>query len=265
MERDAHAPTLLKEFLTRTHKAVTIAQRVAIGDFVVDARIIEATAEASAWYGVEDPRQLLGQWISLVHHPEDATLGRQLSVARHYGIKVPTCYVSRIRQLDTPYSFRPVLKETTQITIGSETYWVTILSQPHDPPLAMQMHVCEHLQLPPGEDIIRFCGHWSVAEMETLLRTHPSLQGILSQFSGKKKSQKSDIGAMTSPEGSGQRPRLALIPGQTYLMPTGRYVHWCAVCGNLWRSGEALPSYCGHRTCHSPQWRTGKREGEGEG
>src|SRR5262249_44827740 len=110
VERDAQASTLLKEFLTRTHRAVTIAQRVAIGDFVVDARIIDATAEAAAWYGVEDPKQLLGQWISLVHHPEDATLGRKLSVARHYGIKVPTCYVSRIRQLCTPSNFRPVLK-----------------------------------------------------------------------------------------------------------------------------------------------------------
>jgi len=263
VERDAHAPTLLKEFLTRAHKAVTVAQRVAIGDFVVDARIIEATAEAAAWYGVEDPKQLLGQWISLVHHPEDATLGRKLSVARHYGIKVPTCYVSRIRQFHTPYGFRPVLKETTQMTIGSETYWVTILSQPRDPPLAMQLQMCEHLQLPPGEDIIRFCGYWSVAEMETLLRNHPSLQGILSQFSEKKKSQKSDTGAMLSLEGAGQRPHLVLTPGQTYLMPTGRYVHWCAVCGNLWRSGEALPPYCGHRSCHSPRWRTGTDAREG--
>ena len=263
MARDAYAPTLLEEFLTRTHKAVTIAQRVAIGDFVVDARIIEATTDAAAWYGVEDPRQLIGQWISLVHHPEDATLGRTLSVARHYGIKVPTCYVSRIRQLNTPHIFRPVLKETTQMTLGNETYWVTILSQPHDLPLAMQMQVWKHLQLPPSADITHFCGYWSVAEMETLLRNHLSLQATLSQFSEKNQSRKSDAEEMISPVGSGQHPRLVLTPGQTYLMPTGRYVHWCAVCGNLWRSGEALPPYCGHRTCHSPHWRTGKRVEEG--
>src|SRR5207247_4710844 len=95
---DEHTRTLLEEFLTRTHKAVTIAKRVAIGDFVVDARIIEATADAAAWYGSDDPKLLIGRWISLLHHPEDATLGRTLSVARHYGIKVPTRYVSRIRQ-----------------------------------------------------------------------------------------------------------------------------------------------------------------------
>lgn len=262
MVEDEHTPTLLEEFLTRTHKAVTIAKRVAIGDFVVDARIIEATADAAAWYGVDDPKLLIGTWISLLHHPEDAKLGRTLSVARHYGIQVPTRYVSRIRQVTTPYTFRPVLKDTTQMTIGSETYWVTVLSQPHEPPLALQLHVCEHLQLPPGEDVARFCGCLSVAEMQTLLSTHPAIEGTLSQISDKNESQKSHKTETPPPMGVGQRPHLTLAPGQTYLMPTGRYVHWCAVCGNLWRSGEAQPPYCGHRTCHSPHWRTGTCERE---
>ena len=53
-----------------------------------------------------------------------------------------------------------------------------------------------------------------------------------------------------------------LAPGQTYQMPTGRYLHWCAVCGNLWRSNEAQPEYCGHRHCHSPYWQTGTPAGE---
>ena len=263
MVGDEHTPTLLEEFLTRTHKAVTIARRVAIGDFVVDARITEATAEAAAWYGLDDSKLLIGCWISLLHHPEDAALGRTLSVARHYGIKVPTRYVSRIRQVTTPHLFRPVLKDTTQMTIGSETYWVTVLAQPDEPPLAQQMHVCEHFQIPSAEDVTRFCGHLSVAEMQTLLRTHPSIEEVLSQISDKKESQKSHKTGMPLARDSGQLPSLTLMPGQTYLMPTGRYVHWCAVCGNLWRSGEALPPYCGHRSCHSPRWRTGTGAREG--
>ena len=257
---DEQTTTLLEAFLTRMHKAVTIAKRVVIGDLVVDARIIEATADAAAWYGLDDPKLLIGQWVSLLHHPEDATLGRTLSVARHYGIKVPTRYVSRIRQVTTPQTFRPVLKDTTQIAIGSETYWVTVLAQPNAPPLAQQMHVCAHFQLPPPEDVLRFCGHLSVAEMQTLLRTYPSigaLESPLSQISDKKESQKLHKTARAPSNDSRPRPPLTLTPGQTYLMPAGRYVHWCAVCGNLWRSGEALPVYCGHRSCHSPRWRTG--------
>jgi hypothetical protein len=263
---DEQTATLLEAFLTRMHKAVTIAKRVVIGDLVVDARIIEATADAAAWYGLDDPKLLIGQWISLLHHPEDATLGRTLSVARHYGIKVPTRYVSRIRQVTTPQTFRPVLKDTTQIAIGSDTYWVTVLAQPNAPPLAQQMHVCAHFQLPPPEDVIHFCGHLSVAEMQTLLRTHPSigaLESPLSQISDKKESQKLPKTAQAPSNDSGPRPPLTLTPGQTYLMPTGRYVHWCTVCGNLWRSGEPLPVYCGHRACHSPRWRTGTSAREG--
>jgi hypothetical protein len=30
-----------------------------------------------------------------------------------------------------------------------------------------------------------------------------------------------------------------LVPGQMYRMPTGQYIHWCVVCGNLWRSRKA--------------------------
>jgi hypothetical protein len=206
---DEQTPTLLEAFLTRTHKAVTIAKRVVIGDLVVDARVIEATVDAAAWYGLDDPKLLMVQWISLLHHPEDAALGRTLSVARHYGIKVPTRYVSRIRQVTAPQAFRPVLKDTTQITLGSETYWVTVLAQPNEPPLAQQMHVCEHFQLPPTEDVIRFCGHLSVAEMQILLRTHPSIEALespLPQISAKKESQKSHKTARLSSRGSGQRP-----------------------------------------------------------
>ena len=53
-------------------------------------------------------------------------------------------------------------------------------------------------------------------------------------------------------------PAAGLVPGQTYRMPTGRYIHWCIVCGNLWRSRQAQPVHCGHRSCHSLYWRTGK-------
>jgi len=51
---------LLKAFLTHKHRAITIAQRVAIGTLVVDARIIDATPEAAAWYGMADPQSLIG-------------------------------------------------------------------------------------------------------------------------------------------------------------------------------------------------------------
>lgn len=249
---------LMKEFVTRRHHAITIAQRIAVGSLVVDARIVEATAEAAMWYGLPAPQQLIGRWISLLHHPDDATLGRTLSAARHYGIKVPTRYVSRICQAHAPDTYRPVLKDTTQITLGDETYWVTVLSEPTEPPLALQMSLCEHWQLPQGADATQFYGQLSVAEMETILRSQTPASLGPSQISSSILSQKSEGAISGVTKKSGERHGPSLVPGRTYLMPTGRYIHWCAVCGNLWRSRDPQPQQCGHRTCHSPHWRTGK-------
>jgi hypothetical protein len=257
VQRDVSA--LMREFVTRKHRAVTIAQRIAIGTLVADARIIDATAEAAAWYDMADPAHLIGQWISLLHHPDDAQLGRELSVARHLGLQVPTRYVSRIWQAHAPGTFRPVLKDTTQIRLGTETYWVTVLAEPTEPPLALQPTLRAHWHLPPSEDVTRFCGQMSVAEMETLLRDHTRTPFERSHISDTSISQKSRHATTALDSGVlEQGALLFLTPGQTYRMPTGRYIHWCKVCGNLWRSDEAMPIQCGHRRCHSPHWQTGR-------
>jgi hypothetical protein len=249
---------LMKAFVSRRHRAVTIAQRMVIGTLVVDARIIDATPEAAAWYGVAEPQHLIHRWISLVHHPDDAKLGRTLALARHLGIVVPTRYVSRIAQLQTPGTFRAVLKDTTQLTVGNETYWITVLLEPTEPPLALQSSWHAHWPVPPSEEVTRFCGHLSVADMEALLYDQRMDTPRLSQITTADASQKSSdalaslLGPTTPTAGN------VLRPGQTYRMPTGRYLHWCAVCGNVWRSGVAYPVQCGYRLCHSPAWRLGK-------
>lgn len=249
---------LMKAFISRRHRAVTIAQRIVVGTLVVDARIIDATPEAAAWYGVADPQYLIHRWISLVHHPDDAKLGRTLAIARHLGIVVPTRYVSRIAQLQTPGTFRPVLKDTTQITVDNETYWITVLLDPTEPPLALQSSWHTHWPAPPGEEVTRFCGHLSVADMEVLLRDQrtdiPRLSQITTTYASQKSSDPLDPLSGRMPPATGD----VLRPGQTYCMPTGRYLHWCAVCRNVWRSGVAYPVQCGYRLCHSPAWRTGK-------
>src|SRR5262245_57550560 len=102
-------PTLLASYITHTQDAVTIARRTCIGTHVVDARIVAATIKAAHWYNLESSGQLLGHWISLLHHPDDARLGRVLSLARHCGLKAPTAYVSRIRQANSSETFRPVM------------------------------------------------------------------------------------------------------------------------------------------------------------
>src|SRR5215470_3789476 len=163
-----HLPALWDRVLAREDTAITIARRVTIGPSIGDACIIAATPAAAVWYGLADPALLIGQWISVVHHPDDTRLGRLLSVARHYGHPVPTTYVSRIRQGNTQ-RFRPVLKQTSQLECDDETYWLTRLSEPHEPPLALQPHIWQEVHLVGAERASQFSGRASVADLEQIL------------------------------------------------------------------------------------------------
>jgi transcriptional regulator with XRE-family HTH domain len=94
-------------------------------------------------------------------------------LARYYGVSVPTTYVSRVRQLHAPHTFRRVLKDTTQMTVGTETYWITKLRAPQGPPLATQLDVAQAFPIPEGEQALRFCGYMSVADVDHLLHERP--------------------------------------------------------------------------------------------
>jgi len=163
-----HLSSLWDTLLAREETAMTIARHVKIGTYIGDACIIAATPAAAAWYSVADPALLIGQWISVIHHPDDARLGRLLSVARHYGHRVPTAYVSRIRQGNT-HRFRPVMKQTSQLECDGERYWITRLSEPQEPPLALQQHIWQDLQLVDPDKAIAYYGKASVADMERTL------------------------------------------------------------------------------------------------
>lgn len=145
---DLDVSGLFDAFLSHTHEAVTIARRVAIGTYIADARVIAATPAAVAWYGLEEPMQLLGRWLSLLHHPEDNRLARALATARYTGLQVPTAYVSRIWQAQAPGTFRAVQKQTLQLTLEGETYWITRLTAPQETPLVLQQEVQQYLHLP---------------------------------------------------------------------------------------------------------------------
>lgn len=267
MQRDPVLASLLAEFVMQKFRAVTIAKRVPIGSYVADACIIEATPEAAVWYGWSDVKRLLGQWQSLLQHPRDAQLGRVLSLRHHLGYTVPTRYVSRIRQGDSDI-FRPVLKETTRLMLEGESYWITVLQEPTEAPLAEQIDVDRHFPLPETEETTRYTGPLSVADLEQLFHRLGlsadmpffTLELVRSHISDDSVSQKSNDANTNYCPDEKQALFLALRPGQTYRMPTGRYIHWCAVCLNLWRSNEEWPPQCGHRTCHSPYWRTGKMQ-----
>jgi hypothetical protein len=250
---DTEIAAVLEAFLTHRHQAVTIAKRVAIGTQVVDALIIEATAEAAIWYGLEHAHQLTGRWISLLHHPDDAQLGRVLSAARHHGIAVPKAYVSRIRQGKTN-QYREVMKHTTQIDVGPETYWITVLSEPKGPPLALESHRYASL-LPPAPDAEKFYGKMSVADLDATLLTLDSSFAPLDHlpYSTRCSSEKARVFSVASEPQSPRAFHIAL--GETIILASGVYAHRCARCTHIWISGHADPPRCGKRPCQQYPWR----------
>jgi hypothetical protein len=234
---DHDLPSVLHAMITQKHHAVTIAKMITVGKYVVDARIIDATPAAAAWYGVEDPKALIGYWQSQVQHRDDVWLGRVFSAARRRGMQVPTRYVSRIRQLRMPQAFTPVTKDTVQLTLGAEVYWFTVLSEPTEPPLMLQGDVWKRFDIPP--DIFSYLSScMSVADMEQALETRNTpLQTA------------AESAAMSIP-----RP-LDVALGETVVLAEGSYLHRCARCTGVWVSSKHNPIRCGKRTCQQPAWR----------
>jgi DNA-binding XRE family transcriptional regulator len=169
-----HLSGLFDAILTREQEAMTIARsrHLTLGVAFGDACIIAATPLAAAWYNLDDPAQLRGRWISQLHHPEDARLGRALSAARYLGVPVPTVYVSRIRQMPHAATFRPTLKQIRQLTVGTDTYWITRLFEPHDEaPLATQPAARTYLQMLTAPAAQQFLGALSAADVVHALQT----------------------------------------------------------------------------------------------
>lgn len=233
-------PEIISSYIRHTQHAITIAHRTCIGQHVVDARIVAATTSAAHWYGMTSPAQLLGKWISLLHHPDDARLGRVLSLARHCGLKAPTAYVSRIWQAHAPGTFRPVMKDTTQMTMEGESYWVTVLSEPkpENVPLALQPEVFQRFAVPDAQQAARFYGHMSVAELEEALAA-------------------GDVQRVTAFSSSPVPPHrmLNIALGETVLLAEGVYAHRCARCTEIWVTKNPDPVRCGKRNCQTPAWR----------
>jgi hypothetical protein len=253
-------PHALGRMLEKVSGPATIARRIEIGQYVVDAHIEYATLGAAEWYGAQHPAALVGRWISTLHHPDDMRLARLLVTARHFHgpDAAPTRYVSRIRQLHTG-AWIPVLKDTEQFQWEGETYWLTYLSQAKDPPLVEQPDRWRDLQRFESQ-AGDFMGQMTVAEMEHSLHLPPQekfsplvhqLENIVTHSE-----KKSRIPGETTPSTAS----FTLVAGGTVRLPTSQhravpfpYMHWCVRCNEIFTSKEPEPERCGK--CKNLYWR----------
>jgi len=260
VQRAYGLPHALGRMLEKVSGPATIARRIEIGQYVVDARIEYATLGAAEWYGAQHPAALVGRWISTLHHPDDMRLARLLVTARHFQgpDAAPTQYVSRIVQLHTG-AWRPVLKDTEQFQWEGETYWLTYLSPAKEPPLVEQPERWRNL-LSFEARAGAFMGQMTVAEMEHSLHGPPQeklsacvhqLENIVNR-SGKKSRDVEEPRPSTA--------AFTLVAGGTVRLPTSQhrimpfpYMHWCVRCNEIFTSKEAEPERCGK--CKNLYWR----------
>jgi hypothetical protein len=123
--QQSHDPQVAKLLEVMLHGAVTIAQLVQVSEHVVDSCIVYATAAAAALFGFARPRELVGQFISKVHHPDDALVTRHYALARLYNEWCPNPYPMRILRAPSLEPI-PVVKHVTQVMIDGILTWITV-------------------------------------------------------------------------------------------------------------------------------------------
>ena len=105
--------------------AVTIARYVILSSGAVDAQIVAATQDAAELFGFPHPRDLQGQLISHIHHPDDALRTRLYFLARLlWSTEQYNTYPMRILRGPQKRPFW-VQKRVQQVTISGQITWVT--------------------------------------------------------------------------------------------------------------------------------------------
>lgn len=105
--------------------AVTMARYVILPSGAVDAQIVAATQDAAELFGFTHPRDLQGQLISHIHHPDDALRTRLYFLARLlWGTEQYNTYPMRILRGPQKRPFW-VQKRVQQVTISGQITWVT--------------------------------------------------------------------------------------------------------------------------------------------
>ena len=268
MQPSPDLSALLRAYVEQQTDAFTVAAWVRLTDTIADAQFLLASPAGAAVYG-SLPEELVGQYVSQRHTPEDYYKGLKLATARRLGIPVPQPYPTRI--LTRNGTLRSVIKRVRMIDLAATTLWITHLLP------ASKMLPTPDSNLDPDENLQdnprRFTLSISVAEAtrafaeglphdlhERIGRETEGLQLHLpySQYTDKLRKK----GGQSVPEG------FFLEPGATVRLPQGRkgtlkrpFLHWCKVCNETSRSDDPDPAQCPRRTCRSPNWRTDRERG----
>jgi hypothetical protein len=169
-----HLLTLLK---TLPQAALTITQLVQISEQVVDGVVVYATPRAAQLFGYAHPPELVGRYLSHIHHPDDALVTRQYTLARLHHDWYPDPYPMRILRAPALEPV-PVVKHVTQVLIDGVLTWITTHT-PFDFAHPFAMPVSPAMVDRAGSAAERhLLGLAHVAHMDRVLKAH---EGIIRQ------------------------------------------------------------------------------------
>ena len=258
MQPSPDLSALLRAYVEQQTDAFTVAAWVRLTDTIADAQFLLASPAGAAVYGFL-PEELVGQYLSQRHTPEDHYKGLKLATARRLGRVVPQPYPTRI--LTRNGTLRSVIKRVRMIDLATTTLWITHLLPARKmlPTPDIDLDSPENLR----DDQQPFTLSISVAEA-----TRAFAEGLpydeargsqlylpYSQYTEEARRKN----GQPVPEG------FFLEPGATVRLPQGRksvvkrpFLHWCKVCNETSRSDDPDPAQCPRRACRSPNWRTGR-------
>jgi hypothetical protein len=165
----AHGTKLSDTLSALFSEAITVAQLVEISDDVVDSTIVFATPSAAQLFGFKSPQDLIGRYISQIHHPDDALVTRHYTLARFHGEWSPDPYPMRILRGPQREAV-PVVKHVRQVLINGVLTWITVHT-PFDFAHPFVMPVSQSMIARSGTaDEQRLLGRMHVAYMDQQLR-----------------------------------------------------------------------------------------------
>ena len=261
MQPSPDLSALLRAYVEQQTDAFTVAAWVQLTDTIADAQFLLASPAGAAVYGFL-PEELVGQYASQRHTPEDHYKGLKLATARRLGRIVPQPYPTRI--LTRNGTLRSVIKRVRMIDLATTTLWVTHLLPASKmlPTPDIDLDSPENLR----DDQQPFTLSISVTEATRALAEglpydpYERMGGLqlhlpYSQYTVESRGKN----GQPVPEG------FFLEPGATVRLPQGRksvvkrpFLHWCKVCNETSRSDDPDPAQCPRRACRSPNWRTGR-------
>lgn len=80
--------------------AVYASVREVISPHIVDMKIIMATDKAAKLFGFQKSYDIIGSYVSMLHHPDDINNTRRWALLRHRGYDAPQEYHIRIQRHD---------------------------------------------------------------------------------------------------------------------------------------------------------------------